>query len=70
MDLARAASRYSICTACIAVLIWICFSIAHVNATTAALSMLLLVLATATRWGLGESIFTSFACVLGFNYFF
>jgi len=33
-----------------------------VNATTTALAMLLLVPATATRWGLGEAIFTSFAC--------
>ncbi|MDQ6665497.1 MAG: DUF4118 domain-containing protein [Acidobacteriota bacterium] len=70
MELAKASSRYLICVACIAVLIWICFSVAHVNATTTALAMLLLVLAAATRWGLGEAIFTSLACMLGFNYFF
>jgi two-component system sensor histidine kinase KdpD len=41
-----------------------------VNATTAALLMLLLVLWTATTWGLPEAIFTSVISVLGFNFFF
>lgn len=42
----------------------------RVNATTAALYMLLVVLGAAARWGLAESIFTSVAGVLNFNYFF
>jgi len=70
MPIFRAAPRYLLCAVCVAVLIWICYSAVHVNATTVALSMLLLVLGTATRGGLGESIFTSIACMLGFNYFF
>ena len=41
-----------------------------VNATTAALCMLLVVLAAAIRWGLAESIFTSIAGMLSFNFFF
>jgi two-component system sensor histidine kinase KdpD len=44
--------------------------IVPVNATTTALYMLLLVLAVATRWGLVESIFTSVAGMLTFNFFF
>ena len=32
--------------------------------------MILLVLATATRWGLAEAIFTSLLCMLGFNFYF
>ncbi len=66
----RSASRYVLSLAAVALLIWICFSAARVNATTAALAMLLLVLVIATRWGLAEGIFTSLACVVGFNYFF
>lgn len=42
----------------------------RVNATTAALYMLLVVLGAATRWGLAESAFTSLAGVLAFNFFF
>jgi two-component system sensor histidine kinase KdpD len=35
-----------------------------------ALTMLLLVLGIATKWGLAEAIFTSVLAMLGFNYFF
>ena len=41
-----------------------------VNATTASLMMLLLVLGAATVWGLSEAIFTSVAAVLAFNFYF
>jgi len=41
-----------------------------VNATTAALYLLLVVLGAATRWGLAEAIFASVAGMLSFNYFF
>jgi two-component system sensor histidine kinase KdpD len=51
-------------------LIFACDRVLAVNATTAALTMLLLVLAAATRWGLAEAIFTSVLAVLGFNFFF
>jgi two-component system, OmpR family, sensor histidine kinase KdpD len=51
-------------------LIFAFFKVVHVNATTVALSMLLLVLGTATKWGLREAVFTSLLCMVGFNYFF
>jgi two-component system sensor histidine kinase KdpD len=51
-------------------LIFICFRLVPVNATTVALLMLLLVLAVAAQWGLPEAIFTSVVAVLGLNYFF
>ncbi len=70
IPIALRARRYALSAACVALLIRICYSAAHVNATTAALSMLVLVLGIATHWGLGEAIFTSIACVLGFNYYF
>jgi len=62
--------RYLASLASVCILIWVCFSVVHVNATTVALAMLLLVLAIATRWGLREAVFTSLVCVLGFNFFF
>lgn len=42
----------------------------RVNATTAALAMLLLVLAIATYWGLAEAILTSLLAMLGLNFLF
>jgi K+-sensing histidine kinase KdpD len=44
--------------------------IAFVNATTVALTFLLIVLAVATRWGLMEAIAGSVFATLCFNYFF
>jgi two-component system sensor histidine kinase KdpD len=46
------------------------YSDAHVNTTTVALSFLLVVLITASAYGLGVGIFTSIAGVLCFNYYF
>lgn len=45
-------------------------SIGLTNATTVALSLLLVVLAVATIWGLGESIVASLVAAACFNYFF
>jgi two-component system sensor histidine kinase KdpD len=47
----------------------ICVEI-HVNATAAALAMLLCVLGVATAWGLADGILISIAGVLAFNFFF
>src|SRR4051812_35602185 len=47
----------------------ICLMI-HVNATAAALAMLLCVLGVATLWGLVDAILTSLAAMLAFNFFF
>jgi two-component system, OmpR family, sensor histidine kinase KdpD len=46
------------------------YSDAHINTTTVALSFLLVVLVTASAYGLGAGIFASIASVLCFNYFF
>lgn len=62
--------RYLISAAGLAVLLWLGTAVLHTNATTAALAMLLLVLAVATYWGLYEAIFTSVLAVLGFNFYF
>lgn len=42
----------------------------HVNPTTVALSLLLLILALAARWGLRYAVVTSIAAAACFNYFF
>lgn len=62
--------RYVLCVVYTAALVFLCFSVIHVNATTVALAMLLLVLGIATRWGLREAVLTSLLCVLTFNFFF
>jgi two-component system sensor histidine kinase KdpD len=62
--------RYALCTAAVCALVALCFKVLPANATTVALLMLLLVLGTATTWGLAEAIFTSVLSVIGFNFFF
>jgi two-component system sensor histidine kinase KdpD len=62
--------RYALCAAALCALVASCYWLLPVNATTAALLMLLLVLWAATKWGLAEAIFTSIVSVLGFNFFF
>ncbi|MDR3703312.1 MAG: DUF4118 domain-containing protein [Candidatus Sulfopaludibacter sp.] len=42
----------------------------HVNNTTVALSLLLVILGISTWWGLAEATFASLAAVLGFNFYF
>jgi len=59
-----------ICLAAVAGLVAVNRWLLTVNHTTTALSMLLLVLAAATRWGLTESIVTSIASMLAFNFYF
>ncbi len=66
----KALGHYAVCAAALLLVIAVDSWVVKLNATTAALYMLLLVLAAATRWGLSESIFTSILGVLSFNYFF
>ena len=42
----------------------------HINSTTAALALLLIVLFIATRWGSFPALFTSLFAMLCFNFFF
>ena len=42
----------------------------HINSTTAALALLLIILFTATRWGSVPALFTSLLAMLCFNFFF
>lgn len=63
-------SRYAASAAGVAALVFVCFKVIPVNATTVSLLMLLLVLAIATRWGLPEAIFTAVLSVIGLNWYF
>lgn len=65
-----AAGRYLACALALAAIVGVNRWVVPMNATTAALFMLLIVLGTATKWGLPEAIFTSVAGMLCFNYFF
>jgi two-component system, OmpR family, sensor histidine kinase KdpD len=62
--------RYLICGGLAAALVLLCLTVVHVNTTTVALSMLLLVLGVATHWGLREGVLTSLLCMFAFNFFF
>lgn len=62
--------RYPLCVAGVFAAVAVDRFATPVNATTAALYMLLVVLGAATKWGLSESIFTSLAGMLIFNFYF
>jgi len=62
--------RYPLCLAGLFGIVAVNRTITPVNATTAALYFLLVVVGAAMRWGFAESIFTSMAGMLVFNYYF
>jgi two-component system, OmpR family, sensor histidine kinase KdpD len=63
-------ARLLAATAIVAAILWFYYSIAAVNHTTIALTLLLAVLAIAVGWGLAEAILASVLATLGFNFFF
>ncbi len=67
---ARRVPRFTACLAALFAVVAVNQWVVQVNPTTTALFMLLVVLAAATRWGLAESIFTSVAAMLSFNFYF
>jgi two-component system sensor histidine kinase KdpD len=56
--------------AIVAVVTYVCFRMAQVNAITAGFAYVVAVLAVATGWGLVEAVAASLGAVLCFNYFF
>src|SRR5690348_5440881 len=69
-DVPAALRPYLSCLMALFAVVVVTREVVSINATTAALYMLLVVLAAATKWGLAESIFASVAGVLTFNFFF
>lgn len=62
--------RYVISVLIVALVVWIYFSLLHVNHTTVALTLLLYVLFVASNWGLTNAVFTSLLATLALNVFF
>ena len=62
--------RYTFSTALACALVALFHFTLHVNATTVALSFLVLVLIVATRWRLVHSVYLSIVCTLQYNFFF
>ncbi|HEX4068220.1 MAG TPA: ATP-binding protein [Acidobacteriaceae bacterium] len=62
--------RYVFLTAVALLLTWLFRTLVIVNETTAALSFLMLVLITASRWRLAYSVYLSALCTLLYNFFF
>jgi two-component system sensor histidine kinase KdpD len=62
--------RYSVCLAGLFLIVPVARYVTPLNSTTAALYQLLVVLGAAAKWGFAESIFTSVAGMLVFNFFF
>ena len=62
--------RASLSAGIVGIVTWVDFSLPHLNSTTVALTLLLAVLAIATRWGLFESLTASLAGMICLNYFF
>ncbi len=62
--------RYAVLTAAALLLTALLRKVAPSNTTTVALSFLVLVLVTASRWRLGYSVYLSVLCALLYNYYF
>lgn len=62
--------RYALSTLAVGLIVWIYFSLLHVNHTTVSLTLLLYVLFAAGRWGLSNAIFTSIVSTMSINFFF
>ncbi|MHB8302871.1 MAG: DUF4118 domain-containing protein [Acidobacteriaceae bacterium] len=62
--------RYVASTLIVALVVWIYFSLLHVNHTTVALTLLLYVFFVAGRWGLSNAVFTSILSTVALNFFF
>lgn len=63
-------SRYAVLTVAAAVLVVLFRAVRGANQTTVALSFLMLVLITASRWRLSYSVYMSVLCTLLYNFYF
>jgi len=62
--------RYAALTAAALLLVLLYRTVAQVNETTVALSFLMLIMVTASRWRLQYSVYLSVLCTLLYNFFF
>ena len=66
----RTIFRYTLSTALVCALVALFRLVVHVNVTTVALSLLVLVLLAATRWRLAHAVYLSILCTILYNFFF
>ena len=66
----RAALRFLVCAAIVALIVFVYAKLLHVNPTTVAISLLLAILSVAALWGLRYALPMSVAAALCFNFFF
>jgi two-component system sensor histidine kinase KdpD len=62
--------RYAISTVALAAIVAVYFRWGHVNETTVALTLLILILLVSANWGLRHAIYLSFLASAAFNFFF
>ena len=62
--------RYLITTAIVAGIVFVYSRLIHVNATTAALSLLVGILFISASWGIRQAVYMSVLSALAFNYYF
>jgi two-component system sensor histidine kinase KdpD len=62
--------RYVISTTALAAIVAVYFRWGHVNETTVALTLLILILLVSANWGLRHAIYLSFLASAAFNFFF
>jgi two-component system sensor histidine kinase KdpD len=62
--------RYGVSTVALAAIVAVYFRWAHVNETTVALTLLILILLVSANWGLKHAVYLSFAASAAFNFFF
>ena len=62
--------RYAVLTAAAALLVEFFRKVAAANQTTVALTLLMLVLITASRWRLAYSVYLSVVCALLYDFYF
>ena len=66
----RKAVRFGASLGAVALVLVVHGTALHVNNTTVALTLLLVILGISTKWGLAEASVASVVASLGFNYFF
>ncbi len=62
--------RYIITTGIVTAVVFVCFRLIHVNATTVALTLLIGILLVSANWGVRQAIYMSVLSALAFNFFF
>ncbi len=66
----RSVVRYTVSTSVAAAIVAVYFQWLHVNETTVALTLLMVILVVAANWGLRQAIYLSILSAAAFNFFF